>query len=50
MFLACAFVFSVNFDAFFEIPQQVVLAARSEYFRALLYGGMKESTQVNIFN
>lgn len=28
---------------------QVILAARSEYFRALLYGGMKESTQVSLF-
>lgn len=27
---------------------QVILAARSEYFRALLYGGMKESSQVNL--
>lgn len=26
---------------------KVILASRSEYFRALLYGGMKESAQVN---
>lgn len=27
---------------------KVVLAARSEYFRALLYGGMRESNQAEI--
>lgn len=27
---------------------KVILAARSEYFRALLYGGMKESSQVRM--
>jgi BTB/POZ domain len=27
---------------------KVILAARSEYFRALLYGGMKESSQQEI--
>ena len=27
---------------------QVVLAARSEYFRALLYGGMRESSQTEV--
>lgn len=27
---------------------QVILAARSEYFRALLYGGLKESNQTEI--
>lgn len=27
---------------------KVILAARSDYFRALLYGGMKESSQTEI--
>merc|ERR1711893_490001 len=32
-----------------KIPaHKVVLAARSEYFRALLYGGMRESSQSEV--
>ena len=27
---------------------QVILAARSEYFRALLFGGMRESSQEEV--
>lgn len=44
----CNFIFLIVLFIIYTYFQ-VVLAVRSEYFRALLYGGMKEANQVRIF-
>lgn len=48
-YFQCTFFFTLFcfcWIQIFSIKFQVILASRSDYFRALLYGGLKETNQV----